>query len=54
MAGVSAAQFLSLNDDMSGGVIMRQSLDVFLCVGFEEIIAPLGEWIYGRSRGELL
>ena len=45
---------LSLNDDMSGGAIMRQSLEVFLWVEFEKIIALLAGSIYGRSRGELL
>ena len=52
-AGVRAAPFFSLNDDMSGGAIMRQALEVFLCVGFGEIVAPLEGLIYGRSRGDL-
>ena len=53
MAGVRAAQFLSLNDDMSGGTIMSSTLQVFMRVGFGEILAPLGGLIYGRSHGEL-
>ena len=48
-----AAHIFSLNDDMSGGVIMSQSLEVFSWVGFGEIAARLGGLIYGRSCGEL-
>ena len=33
---------------------MSLALQVFSCVGFGGIIAPLGGSIYGRSRGELL
>ena len=40
-----AAQFLSLNDDMSGGAVMSQSLEVVLYVGFGEIHVLLVESI---------
>ena len=48
------AHFFSLNNGMSGGTVMSFALEVFLCVGFGEIVAPLRVLIYGRSRGELL
>ena len=48
-----APHFSSLNDDMSGGMNMSFALEVFLCVGFGEIVAPLRRLIYGRCGGEL-
>ena len=53
IADVRAAQFLSLNDDMSGGAVMSQGPEVFWCVGVGAIMAPLVGSIYGRSCGEL-
>ena len=48
------APTFSLNDDMSGGTLLSLTLEVFLCVGFGAIVAPLGRLIYCRSRSQLV